>query len=264
MPVQYSGHPRRAQGRARGGRALRRLAHGRGLVPRAARRRGGAAPRHQRRRQARRRRRHVLVRLPPARAASSTISSSIAPTRRTTSSSSTPRTSTRTSAGSSEQAGLDVRDHQPVRRDRRCSPCRGRRRWRWCSRSPIAPVERARSRSPTARRSSAASRRRWRAPATPARTASSCSSPASAGGALWDALLDAGTAHRPQAHRARRARHAAPRGAALALRQRHRRGAHAARGGPRLGRQGQGLRRRGGARQAEGRGPARASSSASS
>ena len=57
MPVQYTGILDEHKAvRERGGH-LRRLAHGRGLVPRAARRRGGAAPRHQRRRQARRRRR---------------------------------------------------------------------------------------------------------------------------------------------------------------------------------------------------------------
>ena len=55
--------------------------------------------------------------------------------------------------------------------------------------------------------------------------------------ALWDALLERGRAAGGKPVGPRRARHAAPRGAAAALRQRHRRRDHAARGGARLGRE---------------------------
>ena len=67
------------------------------------------------------------------------------------------------------------------------------------------------------------SRRPSRAPATPARTASRSSSPPSDAEALWRALLEAGRDAGPRARGPRRARHAAPRGQDVPLRQRHRR-----------------------------------------
>ena len=70
---------------------------------------------------------------------------------------------------------------------------------------------------------SPASRAPSPAPATRARTASSSSSPNARRRALCRALVEAGRALRHRAHRARRPRHAAPRGAPRALRQRHRR-----------------------------------------
>ena len=54
-------------------------------------------------------------------------------------------------------------------------------------------ARRAARRSPIATPVVAGVTRRSRAPATPARTASSCSAPPSDAGKLWDALLDAGT-----------------------------------------------------------------------
>ena len=56
------------------------------------------------------------------------------------------------------------------------------------------------------------------APATPARTASSCCSPPTARRRVWDAVIG----HGVDARRARRARHAAPRGLLPPLRQRPR------------------------------------------
>ena len=76
-----------------------------------------------------------------------------------------------------------------------------------------------------------------RAPATPAKTASRSSARSSDAPQLWRTLLELGRAARHRAGRPRRARHAAPRGAARALRQRHRRDDQPARGRPRLGRE---------------------------
>ena len=79
------------------------------------------------------------------------------------------------------------------------------------------------------------------APATPARTASSCCSSRRAPTAVWDALLEA----RRAPGRARRARHPAARGLLPAVRQRPHHRAHADRGGAEVGlRARQGLRRR--------------------
>ena len=62
-----------------------------------------------------------------------------------------------------------------------------------------------------------------RAPATPARTASSSTCPPASAERSGSALLDGGPRRRRRAHRARRARHAAARDEVRALRQRHRR-----------------------------------------
>ena len=97
-------------------------------------------------------------------------------------------------------------------------------------------------------------RRASRAPATPARTASRSSwptaTPSGCGTRSWTRRRRSGSSRSGSA-RATRLRLEAR---AVALRQRPRRGAHAARGGPVVGGQGQGLHRRGGARPAEGRG----------
>ena len=80
---------------------------------------------------------------------------------------------------------------------------------------------------------------RRRAPATPARTASSCTCPSRCG----RVGVATRSGRRDHARRARRPRHAAPRGRAAAARPRARAGHHAAAGRPRLGRAlGQGRR----------------------
>ena len=116
----------------------------------------------------------------------------------------------------------------------RSSPCRGRRPREILQSltdidlldDQVLPLHRGR-RSPAMRRSSAA-------PATPARTASSCTSTND----VRRAALERAHGHRPDhSRRARRARHAAPRDGDGALRQRHRRHRHSARGEPRLARE---------------------------
>jgi folate-binding Fe-S cluster repair protein YgfZ len=74
-----------------------------------------------------------------------------------------------------------------------------------------------------------------RARGTPARTASRCSCRRPRPN-VWKALLEAGQAAGSRAGRPRRTRHAATRGRDAALRQRHRRVDHRARGRPRLDR----------------------------
>ena len=103
----------------------------------------------------------------------------------------------------------------------RCSPCRGRARWRSCSRSRR---RRSRRSSTTASRTvrSPAGRRSSRAPATPARTASRSSSRRRTRCELWRRALRRRRIGRARAGGARSPRHAAPRGRHGALRPRDR------------------------------------------
>ena len=78
---------------------------------------------------------------------------------------------------------------------------------------------------------------RSRAPATPARTGSSCSSTSTGWASCGTPLLEAGPAARPGARGPRRPRHAAARGGHAALRQRARPVDEPVRGRPRAGRQ---------------------------
>ena len=166
-----------------------------------------------------------------------------------------------------KRRGGPLRVRGRVRRDRahRAPGPEGARRSLALAGGDAAEARASCKRSTSATRSSRTCAAPSPAPATPARTASRSSARRSDAPALWRALLELGAAARPRARRPRRARHAAPRGAALALRQRHRRDDEPARGGPRLGREArQGrLRRARGARADQGRGAARASSSAS-
>ena len=123
---------------------------------------------------------------------------------------------------------LRRRRGRPLRPTTRCSPCRG-------------PGPRARRRPHRRRRCRARMPRasaRWRAwrcscaaPATPARTGSSCCSPRTAPGGLGRARWRAGASP----GRPRRARHAAARGLLPPLRQRPERGPRADRGRARAG-----------------------------
>ena len=236
MPIQYT---RRARGAPRVPRArgrVRRVAPRLGARPRRRRVRHAAVGAHQRprphraragavhpparpRRRARRRRHHRVV----GRAGR------------------LPRDAERVehrAARRRARRGGGVPRRRGVRRSTtspptaRCSRCRDPRR---ASGWPTVVPERAGGRR-ASRSQPLDVRRRPRAgspaPATPARTASSCTCPRRGGAECWRRAAR----RRHRARRARRARHAAARGRAAAARPRARPGHHAAAGRARLGR----------------------------
>ena len=118
--------------------------------------------------------------------------------------------------------GFSRRPRRPVARDRRSSRSRARapRHPRTARRRSTSAAIRYYGIAEGDRRR--ASRRRSRAPATPARTASSCSSTSIGWGTLWDALLEAGRPHGQVPVGPRGPRHAPARGRHAAVRQRAR------------------------------------------
>ena len=116
-------------------------------------------------------------------------------------------------AGREDCDGVEVHDRSPGLRDARASGPAGAR---GLARAVLDEGE-VPGRFRHTERDRRAARRRWSAaPATRARTASSCCSTPADADAVWDALLAAGAAPR----RPRRARHPAPGGLLPALRQR--------------------------------------------
>ncbi len=123
--------------------------------------------------------------------------------------------------------GVRRRRARPCRQTSRCWPSRGRGRATSCAASRTAACRRAFT---AASAPSPAPRCSCAAPATPARTASSCCSRPDDAPGVWDAL----TRGRRDPGRSRRARHAAARGLLPPVRQRPERGSRPDRGRPRL------------------------------